>query len=1541
MIDSGASGMGFADPAFVQRCGAELRPSTRRITLADGSEVRAAGEATLSYSLASYTCRTKEHTPPVRFTSTFVVTPLEPYDLILGVGWLEHHNASIGFRERNIQVQVDGAGKPHCIRPLARCNDDGSLATEAAPLQLKAISQKRVCKLMRSRQIEQLYAVLVRPAGAAESEPGTKAEQPVPGSEHPRIKPLLIEFKDSVFGEPKVGVPPKRGVEHEIQLLPNSRPPPARPLRHQSEKDGAVMKEYVENGLRAGILRPSTSPYGSMALIVKKKDGTPRVVIDYRALNDITVKNKYPLPLMDELFDRTQGARFFTSIDLRNGFLQIAIRPEDREKTAFRTRFGHFEYTVLPMGLCNAPGTFMQLMNQTFADVLDKHVLCFLDDILIFSRTEEEHIQHVRQVLTRLRDQQLYVKLSKCAFMQREVSFLGHRIGADGLRVAPDKIGAVQQWPLPKIVSDVRSFLGLANFYRRFVKGYSRIALPLTELTKESTVAWRWGAEQQRAFEELKAALCAPPVLLVPDQSKPFVLNCDACKYAIGATLQQDHGNGLQPVAYFSAKMSDAERNYDVREQEFMALMRACLHWRHYLHGTQPFTLLTDHDSLKYHKSMPNLTGRLARWVEKMAEFDYKLQHIPGKDNVVADALSRRADHAADGEVQPAGSLNAVDGAGQARLPESPTQRQRNIDAATRVLPPDPQAPAPNKHGVIMTPSQRCSANTNGGAQCGQRTAVAHLCWNHLRRDMGLRVKQSDVAGAGRGLFAAWHTGLPKGHRIPYTGDEIELQQDEKGGPYVLQTKKGHGIDAARRNCGLGRWTNDPRDAFDKDGKPLRANCEFAMHTPAGGATRIAAVRTLRTILKGEELLVRYGAQYWRFHAPSQSNRQRKARGRQQQLRPQKKAPAPQVQAVRRRKEGDGPTTRAQGRQQSLAQLIQMTLAAAEVAMEQQEQPEQRGSARAGRSAVAAPAVGDKTAAAAHVEGVPREKNAESAAQRQRARDTQPTASEALMSAMRRAAAADEEYQRWLQEPPPKMHANRGLLFDEQGRMRVPAGAALRTRILAELHDSATGAHCGRDRMVAEVQKRFEWRGMANDVEQYVLTCDACQRNKHSKQLKPGLLMPLPLPEEPCMHWTTDGVSGLPRTKRGFDAIQVYVDRLTKLKRFAATRTTDGSVQLADTTLRTIIGPHGMPKSLVSDRDPRITARFWRELSRVLGSQVNLSTANHPQSDGQSEREIQTLITALRSYANAQCNDWDIYLPALELAFNSKKQASTGAAPFTLVYGTEARLPIDCALDDARPATMPAVSDRAARMKEALDHARTHAERAQAKQKRLADRHRRLLQIKDGDLVLLATEGLRLRSGMHKLTGRYIGPMRVVGRVNDNAVTLDMPPLLGALHKTVNIARLKLYRDGNARFPGRPQRTERPPAVLTDTNGVASYEVECVLAQRGTGTCRELLVRWKGYGAEHDEWQRRSELVRSAPVVVADYDALQQGGTERATQAALSQLAIRIGSVLPIGELARLQQTAPRRLAGTIAGYGRRRGAEPPAPNLTLVPGAG
>jgi hypothetical protein len=495
-----------------------------------------------------------------------------------------------------------------------------------------------------------------------------------------------------------------RGVEHAIELKPGARPPPVRPLRHQSSKDLAVFKEYVRAGVESGQIRVSNSPYGAMALIVKKKDGEPRVVIDYRGLNEITVKNKYPLPLMDELFDRVHGARFYTKIDLRSGFHQIRIADADIEKTAFRTRYGSFEYTVLPMGLCNAPGTFMQLMNETFRDLLDRSVLVFLDDILVFSRTRGEHVAHVREVLERLRKQKLYAKRSKCEFFRSEVEFLGHQLGANGLAVSQDKISAVRDWPTPRNVGDVRSFLGLAGFYRRFVKDFSKIALPLTQMTQKER-SWEWGKEQQAAFDALKAALCSAPVLLIPDPSKPYTLNCDACDYAIGATLQQDQGNGLQPVAFMSRKLKPAEINYDTREKEFMALVDACSHWRQYLHSEQPIKLLSDHDSLKYHKTMPNLSGRLARWVEKMAEFDYTIEHIAGVKNVVADALSRRADYKPSKDTERSEQLAAVRSRAplEPDTPQEAADRQRFRQEAEVSRPPAADRPQPNRRtGAIV-----------------------------------------------------------------------------------------------------------------------------------------------------------------------------------------------------------------------------------------------------------------------------------------------------------------------------------------------------------------------------------------------------------------------------------------------------------------------------------------------------------------------------------------------------------------------------------------------------------------------------------------------------------------------------------------------------------------------------------------------------------------------------------------------------------------------------------------------------------------------
>ena len=460
-----------------------------------------------------------------------------------------------------------------------------------------------------------------------------------------RLQRILREFCDVFPVELPDGLPPKRQVDHRIELQPGSQPNHRSPYR-MSPKEMEELKKQIDRFLKLGHIRPSTSPYGAPVLFAPKKDGGLRFCVDYRALNKNTIKNRYPLPKIDELLDQLAGASVFTKIDLRSGYHQIRVVPEDIYKTAFRTRYGHFEFTVVPFGLCNAPATFMRLMNSILHPYLDKFVVVFLDDILIYSRNLKEHEEHLRLVLQQLRKHQLYAKVSKCDFFRKQLEYLGHDVSAQGIKVSPSKIEAVREWPTPTSVRQVRSFVGLANFYRKFIKGFSAIAKPLTELTKKD-IPFQWGAEQTKAMNELKKALCTAPVLLLPDLAKPFVVHTDASSFALGGVLQQDKGHGLQPIAYESRKLNNAERRYSAYERELLAVLHACTTWRHYLFGRH-FTLKTDHHSLRYMFSQEKFTGRIFKWMEQLQQYDFEVEHIPGWKNLVADALSRRDEEASE-----------------------------------------------------------------------------------------------------------------------------------------------------------------------------------------------------------------------------------------------------------------------------------------------------------------------------------------------------------------------------------------------------------------------------------------------------------------------------------------------------------------------------------------------------------------------------------------------------------------------------------------------------------------------------------------------------------------------------------------------------------------------------------------------------------------------------------------------------------------------------------------------------------------------------
>ena len=454
-----------------------------------------------------------------------------------------------------------------------------------------------------------------------------------------KLKELVDEFKD-VFPDtlPK-GRPPKRDIVHEIRTEEGVKPPSRPPYRlGPAEQD--EMEEQVKDLLAQGFIRPSASPYGAPILFVPKKDGRWRMCIDYRALNKQTIKDQFPLPCIDSLLERLGQATVFTKLDLASGYHQIAMEETSIQKTAFRTNFGHFEFLVMPFGLCNAPGTFQRLMNKVFADQLGKFIAVYLDDILIFSRNLAEHWEHLRWALSRLREAKLYGRLHKCEFLKDQVEYLGFEVGPRGIQASPGKVRAIIEWPRPKGVHDVRSFLGLASYYRRFVRGFSEMARPLTQLTRAG-VDWEWSTAQHQAFNRLKLALTTAPVLKLPDFGKQFVVTTDASDAAVGAILEQDFGNGLQLVAFASRKLNDAEMRYSAYERELLGIVWALAQWKHYCRGPHAVIIQTDHAPLRHLPNQASVNSRVWKWISILQGYNLEIRHIPGKRNP-ADTLSRQ-----------------------------------------------------------------------------------------------------------------------------------------------------------------------------------------------------------------------------------------------------------------------------------------------------------------------------------------------------------------------------------------------------------------------------------------------------------------------------------------------------------------------------------------------------------------------------------------------------------------------------------------------------------------------------------------------------------------------------------------------------------------------------------------------------------------------------------------------------------------------------------------------------------------------------------
>ncbi|GJT35964.1 putative reverse transcriptase domain-containing protein [Tanacetum coccineum] len=455
-------------------------------------------------------------------------------------------------------------------------------------------------------------------------------------SEKKRLEdvPIVRDFPE-VFPEDLSGLPPTRQVEFQIDLVPGVAPVARAPYR-LAPSEMKELSEQLQELSDKGFIRPSSSPWGAPVLFVKKKDGSFRMCIDYRELNKLTVKNRYPLPRIDDLFDQLQGSSVYSKIDLRSGYHQLRVREEDIPKTAFRTRYGHYEFQVMPFGLTNAPAVFMDLMNRVCKPYLDKFVIVFIDDILIYSKNKQEHKEHLKQILELLKKEELYAKFSKCEFWIPKVQFLGHVIDSKGIHVDPAKIESIKDWASPKSPTEIHQFLGLAGYYQRFIEGFSKIAKPMTKLTQKK-VKFVWGNKQEAAFQLLKQKLCSAPILALPEGSEDFIAYCDASKKGLGAVLMQRE----KVIAYASRQLKIHEKNYTTHDLELGAVVFALKIWRHYLYGTK-CTVFTDHKSLQHILNQKELNMRQRRWLELLSDYDYEIRYHPGKANVVADALSRK-----------------------------------------------------------------------------------------------------------------------------------------------------------------------------------------------------------------------------------------------------------------------------------------------------------------------------------------------------------------------------------------------------------------------------------------------------------------------------------------------------------------------------------------------------------------------------------------------------------------------------------------------------------------------------------------------------------------------------------------------------------------------------------------------------------------------------------------------------------------------------------------------------------------------------------
>ena len=671
-LDDGCNTLALIDKTFVSKHNIPFRSLSTpfSVSLANDSF-----GGTISQITEPLTLSIGPHSETISFLIYTLSVPIT-----LGLPWMKLHNPKINWRDLTLSFSdpiCAQKGHLHSIsRPsfnISLCSSQHSSSsfsesfipsqtpTVQSSSDIKLINAASFLRVARKFKLD-IYSTRLDitlsniPAVSIRSVLTTKqyATSEIPLD--PRGVPLKYrEFADifSLKTEPPGPLPSHRSYDLEINFLHDStgndlplpRPGKIYPLSPSEEH---TLSEYLTNALDRGWISKSTSPLGAPCFFVKKPNGGFRLCIDYRGLNSITKKNRYPLPLLQDMIDKLSKASIFTHLDLPDAYHLVRIKRGDEWKTAFRSKFGSFEYNVIPFGLSNAPSAFQFFMNDIFSDLLGVTVLIYLDDILIFSDNQDDHAQHVKEVLQRLRDHNLTINPTKCSFDLSEVDFFGLIVSKDGIKMDPTKVEAIINWPTPTSVRDIQVFIGFANFYRRFIKNFSSIIEPLLYLTRKTTI-FNWNDSSQQAFDTLKSSFSSASILRYYDFSKQAIVEPDASDFAIGSVLSQFDNNGvLHPIAFHSRRFSPPEINYDIHDKELLAIIDSFKVWRHYLISADPDNptlVLSDHKNLVPFLEARQLNRRQFRWAEILSDFSFHIVHRPGDKNCRADALSRRPDY--------------------------------------------------------------------------------------------------------------------------------------------------------------------------------------------------------------------------------------------------------------------------------------------------------------------------------------------------------------------------------------------------------------------------------------------------------------------------------------------------------------------------------------------------------------------------------------------------------------------------------------------------------------------------------------------------------------------------------------------------------------------------------------------------------------------------------------------------------------------------------------------------------------------------------